>query len=169
MAPGGLEVVGTQRPLLRCEAERDSHVAVWLWLDASASMAEPSRRVAGLTKLAMARLLLACVAAVAHRQGDAVGLVVAGVQVQVLPALRGVDHVQRVWGHLQGVKPMGAAPSEAALQAALQQARQRSVVMAVSDGLDWPSPWSQALLRLRRMRHDVRLALLHTEAEQQAV
>ena len=25
------------------EAERDSHVATWLWLDATASMAEPSR------------------------------------------------------------------------------------------------------------------------------
>jgi uncharacterized protein (DUF58 family) len=31
------------------EAERDSHVAVWLVLDATASMAEPSRTVAGLT------------------------------------------------------------------------------------------------------------------------
>jgi hypothetical protein len=34
-----------------------------------------------------------------------------------------------------------------------------------SDFLDWPSPLSDALLRLRRMRHDVRALCLHTQAE----
>ncbi|MFS2016768.1 DUF58 domain-containing protein [Massilia sp. CT11-108] len=58
------------------EAERDSHVAVWLVLDATASMAEPSRSIEGLTKLQYARVLLACVAAIAQRQGDAFGLIV---------------------------------------------------------------------------------------------
>ena len=52
------------------EAERDSHVAVWLVLDASASMMEPSRSIPGLDKLAYARTLLGCVAAIAQRQGD---------------------------------------------------------------------------------------------------
>src|SRR5690349_16500137 len=55
------------------EAERDSHVAVWLWLDATASMAEPSRvqaaPQAGLDKLWFASAALACAAAVAQRQG----------------------------------------------------------------------------------------------------
>jgi hypothetical protein len=37
------------------EAERDSHVAVWLVLDASASMLEPSRSIEGLDKLGYAR------------------------------------------------------------------------------------------------------------------
>jgi uncharacterized protein (DUF58 family) len=58
------------------EAERDSHVATWLWLDATASMAEPSRSIEGLDKLWFARTVLACVAAIAQRQGDAFGLVV---------------------------------------------------------------------------------------------
>ncbi len=47
------------------EAERDSHVAVWLWLDATASMAEASRSVDGLNKLWYARTMLACIAAIA--------------------------------------------------------------------------------------------------------
>ena len=50
------------------EAERDSHVAVWLVLDATASMLEPSRSIDGLTKLQYARVMLACVAAIAQRQ-----------------------------------------------------------------------------------------------------
>ena len=58
------------------EAERDSHVATWLVLDATASMAEPSRRVDGLSKHWYARTALACVAAIAQRQGDAFGLLV---------------------------------------------------------------------------------------------
>jgi uncharacterized protein (DUF58 family) len=58
------------------EAERDNHVAVWLWLDATASMAEPSREINGIDKLWFARTVLACVAAIAQRQGDAFGLVV---------------------------------------------------------------------------------------------
>ncbi|MFZ3286891.1 MAG: DUF58 domain-containing protein, partial [Telluria sp.] len=72
------------------EAERDSHVAVWLWLDATASMAEPSRSVAGLDKLWYARTILACLAAIAQRQGDAFGLIVCtGDRVQFTPAARG--------------------------------------------------------------------------------
>ena len=47
------------------EAERDSHVAVWFWLDASASMNEASQRFANVSKLAYARAVIACLAAVA--------------------------------------------------------------------------------------------------------
>jgi hypothetical protein len=39
------------------------------------------------------------------------------------------------------------------------------MVFAATDALDWPSPLSEALVRLRHMRHDVRLLALRTEAE----
>jgi hypothetical protein len=39
------------------------------------------------------------------------------------------------------------------------------VVCVASDFLDWPSPLSEAMLRLRGMRHDVRALCLQTEAE----
>ena len=151
------------------EAERDSHVALWLWLDASASMAEPSRSVAALDKLWYARTILACIAAIAQRQGDAFGLVVCGGErVRFTPAARGPRQLHRILAQLTQVKAVGCLPSAAALGASLHFARSPSLIFAASDFLDWPSPQSEALLRLRRMRHDVRALCLHTEAERDA-
>ncbi len=151
------------------EAERDSHVAVWLWLDASASMAEPSRRIPGLSKLWFARTLLACVAAIAQRQGDAFGLVVCGGgRMQFTPAARGPRQMQRVLAQLSRIEANGVLPGAASLRAGLHFARSPSLVFAASDFLDWPSPMSETLLRLRHMQHDVRALCLRTEAERDA-
>jgi len=148
------------------EAERDSHVAVWLILDASASMAEPSRSVDGLDKLAYARMLLGCVAAIAQRQGDAFGLVVLGSgKVTFTPALRGPRHLQRVLSQLQRTEAEGDLPDTETLKASLHFAQSPSAIYAASDLLDWPSPLSIALTRLRQMRHDVRVLGLQTQAE----
>lgn len=151
------------------EAERDSHVASWLVLDASASMAEPSRRVEGLSKHWYARTALACVAAIAQRQGDAFGLLVlSGGRVEFTPAARGPRHLQRVLAALQRATPSGQLPDAETLRASLHFARSQSMVFAVSDALDWPSPLGEALVRLRHMRHDVRLLALRSEAEIEA-
>ena len=148
------------------EAERDSHVAVWLVLDASASMLEPSREVEGVDKLAYARTLLGCVAAIAQRQGDAFGLVVLnGGKVQFTPAMRGPRQLQRVLLQLSRVQAAGELPDADTLRASLHFAQSPSVIFAASDLLDWPSPLSQALTRLRGMRHDVRVLCLQTQAE----
>ena len=151
------------------EAERDSHVAVWLWLDATASMAEPSRAMRGVDKLTYARTLLACLAGIAQRQGDAFGLIVcSGGKVQFTPAARGPRQMQRVLAQLARAQPAGMLPPAAQLRASLHFARSPSLIFAASDFLDWPSAQSEALLRLRRMRHDVRALCLHTEAERDA-
>jgi uncharacterized protein (DUF58 family) len=150
------------------EAERDSHVAVWLWLDASASMAEPSRSggMAGVDKLWFARTALACVAAIAQRQGDAFGLVVcSGGKVTFTQAARGPRQLQRVLAQLNRAQPDGALPTAQVLKANLHFARAPGLIFAASDFLDWPSPLSEALLRLRNLRHDVRLLTLRTRAE----
>ena len=151
------------------EAERDSHVAVWLWLDATASMAEPSRSIDGLDKLWYARTVLACVAAIAQRQGDAFGLVIcSGDKVRFTPASRGPRQLHRVLAHLQKAKPEGGLPPTDTLKASLHFARSPSLIFAASDCLDWPSAQAEALLRLRRMQHDVRLLCLQTQAEREA-
>ncbi|MYM74644.1 DUF58 domain-containing protein [Duganella sp. FT134W] len=148
------------------EAERDSHVAVWLWLDATASMAELSREINGIDKLWFARTVLACVAAIAQRQGDAFGLVVCSAgKVNYMPAARGPRQLQRVLAALNRATPQGELPSAETLRASLHFARAPGMIFAASDFLDWPSPLSEALLRLRNMRHDVRLLTLRTQAE----
>lgn len=144
------------------EAERDSHVAVWLVLDATASMAEPSRTIDGLDKIGYARALLACIGAIAQRQGDAFGLVVLqDGRTQFTPAARGPRQLHRILNQLQKAAPMGKLPDAPTLHFAASP----SVIFAASDFLDWPSPLSEALLRLRHMRHDVRALLLQTQAE----
>ena len=151
------------------EAERDSHVATWLWLDATASMAEPSRSIEGLNKLWFARTILACVAAIAQRQGDAFGLLVcSGEKVRFTPASRGPRQLHRVLAQLAKEQPEGGLPSSDMLRASLHFARSPSLIFAASDFLDWPSPQAEALLRLRRMRHDVRALCLQTKAERDA-
>ena len=148
------------------EAERDSHVAVWLWLDASASMAEPSRSVEGLDKLQYARVVLACIAAIAQRQGDAFGLIVCGGgRVRFTPAARGPRQMQRILAQLSRTEAAGSLPPADTLRASLHFARSPSLIFAASDFLDWPSAQSEALLRLRHMRHDVRALCLQTQAE----
>lgn len=148
------------------EAERDSHVATWLWLDATASMAEPSREIDGVDKLWFARTVLACVAAIAQRQGDAFGLVVCGGgKVEFTQATRGPRQLQRVLAQLAKARPEGGLPSAEVLKANLHFARSPSLIFAASDFLEWPSPLSEALLRLRKLRHDVRLLTLRTRAE----
>jgi uncharacterized protein (DUF58 family) len=148
------------------EAERDSHVAVWLVLDATASMAEPSRSIEGLDKLGAARLLLGCVGAIAQRQGDAFGLLICqGQRVHFTPAARGPRQLQRVLAQLDRTAAGGTLPGSEVLRASLHFARAPSVVCVAGDFLDWPSPLSEALLRLRGMRHDVRALCLQTEAE----
>jgi uncharacterized protein (DUF58 family) len=148
------------------EAERDSHVAVWLVLDATASMAEPSRSIDGLDKIGYARAILACIGAIAQRQGDAFGLVVlSDGRTQFTPAARGPRQLHRILAQLQKAEPKGRLPDAAALRSALHFARSPSLIVAASDFLDWPSPLSEALLRLRHMRHDVRALLLQTQAE----
>jgi uncharacterized protein (DUF58 family) len=148
------------------EAERDSHVAVWLWLDATASMAEASREMEGVDKLWYARTALACIAAIAQRQGDAFGLIVCcDGKTRFTPASRGPRQLQKVLAQLTRATAEGPPPDEATLRSALHFARAPGLVFAASDFLDWPSAQSEALLRLRHMRHDVRLLALRTQAE----
>jgi uncharacterized protein (DUF58 family) len=148
------------------EAERDSHVAVWLLLDATASMAEPSRSIEGLDKLAYGRIALGCIAAIAQRQGDAFGLVVLQDGAATFtPAGRGPRQLQRVLAQITRAQASGVLPDSETLRTSLHFARSASVVFAASDFLDWPSPLSEALVRLRHMRHDVRALCLQTQAE----
>ena len=148
------------------EAERDSHVATWLWLDATASMSEASHATPHLDKLWYARTMLACLAAIAQRQGDAFGLVVCtDGRFDFTPAARGPRQLQRVLAQLARATALGVMPDAATLRAKLHFARAPSLLFAAGDFLEWPSPLSEALLRLRALGHDVRVLALRTQAE----
>ncbi|MDX2192801.1 MAG: DUF58 domain-containing protein [Gemmatimonadales bacterium] len=94
------------------EAETERSFTVRLLLDASASMAHQED---GLSKFDYARFLVASLALLARRQGDAVALVVvAGGGVSRLPARHGDQQLSRVLHTLEGLEPRGRWPAEAA-------------------------------------------------------
>jgi uncharacterized protein (DUF58 family) len=106
------------------------------------------------------------VGAIAQRQGDAFGLLVCqGERAHFTPAARGPRQLQRVLAQMDRVDAAGTLPAAEVLRASLHFARAPSVVCVASDFLDWPSPLSEAMMRLRGMRHDVRALCLQTEAE----
>lgn len=129
-------------------------------------MSEPSREVPDVDKLRFAATVLGCIAAVAQRQGDAFGLVVCtDGRTEFTPASRGPRQLQRVLAQLARARAQGAMPDAATLKSSLHFARAPSLVFAASDCLEWPSPLSETLLRLRHMQHDVRLLAVRTQAE----
>ena len=66
-----------------------------------------AQRPKGFSKLDYARVILACLAAIAQRQGDAFGLIVASDGgLQLTPASRGPRQFQRVLARAQQAKPV---------------------------------------------------------------
>jgi uncharacterized protein (DUF58 family) len=88
-----------------------------------------------------------------------------GERAEFLPVARGPRQFQRMLARLNGVAADGPLPGGDTLRASLHFTRAPGVVCVAGDFLDWPSPLADALLRLRRMRHDVRALCLHTQAE----
>jgi len=147
------------------EAERDSQVPVWLLLDASASMLAPGGSDA-YRKIDFGAALLAALAMMAARQGDAVGLaLLSDTSPQLLPARRGQRELQRLIASLTRVNCAGRLPMPSAARALASVMRTRSVCVMVSDFLDDSSlTW---LRWLQASGHDVAAIALDTQQERE--
>lgn len=121
------------------ESERDSNLDVWLVLDASASMAGADVARPGQSKFDAARCLLGCVASIALRQGDRVGLVIvsAATPQWVAPAV-GMRQLDRLLLALLRARPTGTAPQAAQLRPLWQRMLPQSMVVMASDFFDAP-------------------------------
>jgi uncharacterized protein (DUF58 family) len=133
------------------EVERD--ITVRLVLDATASMGHAD---GAMTKLEYGRLLLAAVAYLADHQGDRVSFhaVRDGGSVD-LPAQRGRRSLPRVLHALSTVEASGVWPSWEVLGHHLTTAREREVVVLVSDLYDAEARLRQALRTLQALGHEV--------------
>ena len=142
------------------ESEVDTSLTVNLVLDASASMNH--RDDNGLTKLDYARLLLASLAYLAQKQGDAVGLsILSPAGLQHLPARADTRQLPRLYHALEAVAATGTFP-EAAILAPLTARRQRALTVCVSDLYEETHEITRLLGRLRATSGDV--LLLHLAA-----
>jgi uncharacterized protein (DUF58 family) len=125
------------------EFETETDRALWLCLDATASMSYRGDRAPG-AKLAYAGLLAAALARVAVASGDPVGLAwLGGLGVHGLPPMGGREAFERVCGTIEGAAAAGdASADDAAVGRALapvgRRARRGSVIVLFSDFLDLP-------------------------------
>ncbi len=128
--------------LLVREFETETDRAVWIIVDATASMGFRGRGPGA--KYAFAALLAASLARVAFSSGDPVGLVILGGDgVRVLPAATGREAWDRTVWALSSTKPAGdwSQGGDDVLRALLpvyERARRGSIVVLFSDLVDLP-------------------------------
>ena len=135
------------------EFETETDRAVWLCVDATASMSYRSEGAPG-AKLAYAALVAAAMARVALATGDPVGLVwIGGHGTHPLPAMAGREAFDRILGSLEGASAAGdvsadAAAIERTLSPIARRARRGAVILLVSDLLDLPASAASSFLSL---------------------
>ncbi len=135
------------------EFETETDRALWLCVDATASMAYRGAGAPG-SKYAYAALIAAALARVALATGDPVGLAwLGGRNVHPLPATAGREAFERVMGALEGAGAAGDLSSdEGAMERALmpiaKRARKGSVLVFLSDLIDLPEKADAALFAL---------------------
>jgi uncharacterized protein (DUF58 family) len=132
------------------EVERD--VTVRFILDASGSMAHVDGE---LSKLDYARMLVAGLAYLAHRQGDRLALhvITDGGCLDVVPG--GRRPLQQLLHHLESLQAAGAWPPFEALEGHLVIGRARELVVVVSDLYDSEGAMDATLRNLRALGHEV--------------
>ena len=134
--------------------QQETNLNCILILDASASMGYQGTRSA-CTKLRYASMLAACLAYLAQRQGDSVGLYAYGenLRVAVEPGRR-VDGVQRIFTELQRLSPAGIADHAAACHFAAENMRRRGIVILISDFHEVETDLEALIRRFRFAHHD---------------
>jgi uncharacterized protein (DUF58 family) len=123
------------------EFETETDRALWLCVDATASMSYRGRRAPG-AKLAYAALIAAAMARVALATGDPVGLAwLGGAGTHGLPAMAGREAFERIAFVLEAASAAqdwsgDAGAIERALAPIARKARRGAVVLLISDLLD---------------------------------
>ena len=146
------------------EAERDSPLAVWLVLDASASMAQADEVRPDWSRLDAGKALAACIAEVGLRQGDRVGLVALREDALVfVPAAAGSRQRERLLFDLERIRAEGGVPDESRLRPAWDRIAADDLVVVLGDFLDPAVP--DLAIRLAAARREVLAIQLLAVAE----
>lgn len=137
------------------ESQSEAGLAVWVVLDATASMLQADVATPERSKFDAARALAASTLEIALRQGDRFGLLcVADGALDWVPLGRGPRHRDRCALALMRRECHGAWPDVAGLRAAWGRIDAAAVVVAIGDGFDAAA--TQFALHLAATRRDVR-------------
>lgn len=146
------------------EAERESPLAVWILVDATASMGQGDAARPGWTRLAAARVLAACIAEVALRQGDRFALAtLRGDAVGVIAPASTSRQRDRIVQALQAVHAGGRWPDEARTRPLWERIRPGDMVVLLGDLLDEAA--LDVATRLAAARRDVLAIAIQTAEE----
>lgn len=119
------------------EAERESPVAVWILIDASASMAQSDATRLDYSRLDAARGITACIAELAMQQGDRFGYMVLSDQgLRLLPPATGPRQRDRLLIDLLTLINGRGFPEESQLGPVWERIGARDLVILISDCFD---------------------------------
>lgn len=119
------------------DAERESPVAIWMVVDASASMAQEDLARPGWSRFDAARRIVASLMEIALYQGDRFGLVVEGAGgPMVLSPGSGGRHRDRVRLTLAPMKAAGTADWTRDVAVFGEQVGPRDLILILTDGFD---------------------------------
>ncbi|MFZ4688138.1 MAG: DUF58 domain-containing protein [Polymorphobacter sp.] len=119
------------------ESERESPLAVWLLVDASASMGQDDAETPGWSRLAAARGLAASIAQLALQQGDRFGLVaLSDAGLRVLDAGAGARQRDRLALDLNALTAAGSFPALGQLAPLWDRVGAHDLVVMISDFFD---------------------------------
>lgn len=120
------------------------------------------------SKFGYALTLVATLAYFLHRQGEPVGLQIlggSGVRWPYIPPRSSKAHLAQILAALASLAPAGRASLDRGLRELGARVQRRSLVILVSDFMEEPAQWGQAMLALGRRRADVRAVHLYDARE----
>ena len=117
------------------EAERESEIAMWFVLDASASMNQASEDNPGAwSKFEYARHLLATLSYIGQQQGDHIGmLALSGDRNYLLPPANGERHWHRLLKQLSSIESGDCFPDPALIKSAIERIQKTGLIFIISD------------------------------------
>lgn len=119
------------------ESERESPLALWLLIDASASMAQADEERPDWSRLSAARGLAACMAELALRQGDRFGLIgLSAAGLRVMDAGGGARQRDRLALELHGLSAAGGFPALPQLTPLWDRIGGQDLAVIISDFFD---------------------------------
>lgn len=133
--------------------QEETNTACYIVLDVSASMGYTGSD--GVSKLAYARMLAACLAYLMHRQGDQVGLFAYGDTLKTaIPPSRQSGHLPRLCAELEKLRAGGESRPETVLRQLSEHFDRRGLVIFISDLWDSGAGLFRDLKRFRVQHHD---------------
>jgi uncharacterized protein (DUF58 family) len=135
------------------EYEEETNLRAYLLLDASASMDYGSE---GIRKFDYGCYLAVSLAYLMLRQGDDVGLITFGAQVQrYIPPRSGLKHMQALTSLLETTQPQGETHLDQVLREIAGKIKKRGMIIVMSDLFDAPEQVLRALQYFRHRRNEV--------------